>query len=126
MEVKKTELICIGCPLGCNLTVTEEEEGKFIVTGNTCPNGEKYAIREMTDPRRIVTYSVCVTDGELPVVSCKTKDAIPKGKIFDCISELGKIELCAPVAIGDVVCKNVAGTGIDVIATNNVAVFVGG
>ena len=33
--MEKRELICIGCPLGCPLTVTMEENG-ITVTGNTC------------------------------------------------------------------------------------------
>ena len=34
MEVRN--LICIGCPLGCPVTVTMEGED-IQVTGNTCP-----------------------------------------------------------------------------------------
>ena len=37
------ELICIGCPMGCSLKVTLENGQVTEVTGNTCPNGDKYA-----------------------------------------------------------------------------------
>ena len=43
--MEKRELICIGCPLGCPLTVTMEETG-ITVTGNTCKRGEIYAKKE--------------------------------------------------------------------------------
>ena len=53
------------------------------------------------------------------MVSVKTKEDIPKGKIFDCVKALKNVEVAAPVHIGDVLVKNVAGTGVDVIATKN-------
>ena len=45
MEVR--ELTCIGCPLGCQLTVTMGN-GEIKVEGNTCPRGEAYAKKEVT------------------------------------------------------------------------------
>ncbi len=115
------ELICIGCPMGCMLTA-ELENGEVIkVTGNTCPRGDAYARKELTSPTRIVTSIARVEGGELPVVSVKTAQDIPKGKIKDCIAEIKKAALRAPVRIGDVAVKNVADTGVDVIATKNIA-----
>ncbi len=115
------ELICIGCPMGCMLTA-ELENGEVIkVTGNTCPKGDAYARKELTSPTRIVTSIAKVEGGELPVVSVKTAQDIPKGKIKDCIAEIKKAALKAPIRIGDVAVKNVADTGVDVIATKNVA-----
>ena len=54
------------------------------------------------------------------MVSVKTKEDIPKGKIFDCVKALKTVEVTAPVHIGDVIMKDVAGTGVDVVATKNV------
>ena len=45
---------------------------------------------------------------------------IPKGKIGECIRTLKKIELQAPIHMGDVVAENVCGTGINVVATRTV------
>lgn len=53
-------------------------------------------------------------------VSVKTESDISKTKIFDCIKEIKNITVCAPVKIGDVVKANVAGTGVNIIATKNV------
>ena len=50
----------------------------------------------------------------LPV---KTAQEIPKGKIFDCMDALAKVVVKAPVKMGDVVLKDVCGTGIDIVAT---------
>lgn len=115
----KTELICIRCPLGCNLSVTTSG-GDFIVTGNTCPRGVDYAIKELTNPERIVTGSVAVTGGDFNTVSVKTLKPVPKGLMADVAAQLKGITLNAPVNIGDVVLFDVLGTGSDFVATRNV------
>lgn len=118
MEVRN--LICIGCPLGCPLTVTIEGED-ISVTGNTCPRGADYARKEILSPTRIVTSSVRVKGGTIARVSCKTKNDIPKDKIFDIMKEIQATCVEAPVAMGQVLVADVAGTGVDIIATKDVA-----
>ncbi|MBR3973404.1 MAG: DUF1667 domain-containing protein [Oscillospiraceae bacterium] len=118
--MKKVNLICIGCPLGCPLEVEMEGREVLTVFGNTCKNGEKYARKELTNPTRIVPSLVRVTGGTLGMVSVKTATDIPKGKIFDCVKELKKNDVPAPVHIGQVIIENVAGTGVAVVATKNV------
>ena len=58
--MKAREMICINCPMGCPLTVTQDDDGKITVTGNTCKRGEAYGITEMTAPKRVVTSIVRV------------------------------------------------------------------
>ena len=118
--MKTVNLICIGCPLGCPLTVEMEGNEVKSVAGNTCPRGDAYAKKELTNPTRIVTSTVRVAGGKLAMVSVKTESDIPKGKIFDCVKALKDVEVIAPVKIGDVIVENVAGTGVNVIATKNV------
>lgn len=118
MEV--INLTCINCPLGCPLVVEMEGDGRIRVSGNTCKRGEIYARKEVTDPARIVTSTVKVTNGNSVRVSVKTREDIPKEKIFDCVRALKEIQLEAPVHIGDLVAANIADTGVDVIATKNV------
>ena len=119
-EIETRELICIGCPLGCPLTVEMKGTEVVSVTGNTCPNGDRYARKEVTDPRRTVTSTVRVLGGSLPVVSVKTAQDIPKNKIFDCMQELATIRVKAPVQEGDVIVSNIANTGVSVIATKEI------
>ena len=121
METKKIELTCIGCPMGCQLIVTMEDGAVVSITGNTCPRGDAYARKEVTAPTRIVTSTVRVTGGTLAMVSCKTRSDIPKGKIFDVVRALKDVEVPAPITIGQVLAENVAGTGVDIIATKNIA-----
>ena len=121
METKKIELTCIGCPMGCPLIVTMEDGAVASVTGNTCPRGDAYARKEVTAPTRIVTSTVRVTGGTLPAVSCKTRSDIPKEKIFDVVRALKSVVVPAPVHIGQVLLPDAAGTGVNVVATKDVA-----
>ena len=113
-------LTCIGCPMGCQLTVTLEGGEVKEVKGNTCKRGDDYARKEVTNPTRIVTSTVRVKGGHLAMVSCKTATDIPKGKIFDITHALESVEVTAPVEIGDVLLADVCGTGVDVIATKKI------
>ncbi len=119
--MEKIGLTCIGCPLGCQITVTRENGEITDITGYTCKRGLDYARKEVTAPTRIVTSSVPVTGGKrLRMVSCKTREDIPKGMIADVVAALSTVTVCAPVRIGDVILADAAGTGVDVIATRNV------
>lgn len=118
--MEKRNLICIGCPMGCPLVVTLDHGEVVSVEGNTCKRGAVYGKKEVTNPTRIVTSTVRVSGGSISVVSVKTREDIPKEKIFDCIKALQEIEVAAPVNIGDVVLRDVAGTGVDVVATKNI------
>ena len=117
--MEKRELICIGCPMGCPLTV-ELEGGEILsITGHTCRRGEVYARKEVTNPTRIVTSIVDVEGGKVARVSVKTKEDIPKEKIFQCVKALKGVTVKAPVHIGDVIVANVADTGVDIVATRD-------
>lgn len=122
--MNRTELTCIGCPMGCAVTVEMDEDGQITgVTGNTCKRGEDYARKEVTNPTRIVTSTVKVEGGAAEMVSVKTKTDIPKGKIFACVESLRGICVKAPVHIGDVIVSDIAGTGADIVATKEVPVL---
>lgn len=112
------ELTCISCPLGCPLKVETDGSGAVVgVSGNTCKRGEEYGRKEVTAPMRTVTSTVRVAGGIAPVVSVRTKTDIPKEKIFQVMEAIRKAEAKAPVKIGDIIVKNIAETGVDLIAT---------
>jgi CxxC motif-containing protein len=113
------EMICIVCPVGCRLRA--ERAGDVVrVTGNTCPKGEKYAVEELTNPTRTVTTSIPVAGGHMALLSVKTRRPVPKSQIPQVLRELRRAGAKAPVAVGDVVLRNAAGTGVDVVATRSV------
>ena len=120
--METVNLICIGCPMGCPMTVTLENGAVTSVVGNTCKRGDIYARKEVTAPTRIVTSTVRLTGSKTGAVavSCKTRTDIPKKDIFRCMEALALVTAKAPVRIGDVLTENVAGTGVDVIATKDI------
>lgn len=119
--MKKQELTCIGCPLGCSLTVSLEDGRVLSVEGYTCKRGKEYGEKECVNPMRTVTSSVPVSAGVIPMVSVKTASDIPKAKIQDCMAAIHALTATAPVHMGDVLLADVAGTGVELIATKTVA-----
>ena len=115
------ELTCIGCPLGCAITVTMDGSTVTAVTGNTCPRGDAYARRECVAPVRTVTGTVAIEGAALPVLPVRTNGEVPKTQVFDVARALRTVKVQAPIAIGDVVLQNVCGTGVDVVAAKNMA-----
>lgn len=111
------DLTCIVCPKGCQLHVELNGSEVVSVTGNTCPRGKQYAIDECTHPMRTITSTVRAANGE--VVPVKTNRTIPKELMFDCMKEINRATLKTPARIGDVVIKDVLGTGADVVVTAN-------
>ncbi len=110
----KRTLTCIVCPRGCTVTVEEN----MTVTGNGCKRGAEYAIAECTNPTRTVTATVRVANRADTMVSVKTAAPVPKGEMFTVMKKLRTMTVSAPIAIGDVILKDVFGT--EVIATKNV------
>ena len=117
--MKTYDITCIQCPIGCALNVTVDGD-KVSVSGNTCPRGEAYGIKEVTHPSRTVTSTVKIEGGAIPRLSVKTKTDIPKEKIFEVMTEIKKTTVKAPFYTGDVVIENVCQTGVDVIATKTI------
>lgn len=117
---EKTKIICTSCPRGCNITI--EHQGKTIenITGYTCKRGLAYAKDEFTLPKRVVTSTVRVNNGELAMLPVRTAEAIPKDKIFDCVKMICNLSVDAPIEIGDVVCSNICGTKVDLIAGRDI------
>ena len=113
------QITCITCPVGCRMKVVLENEEVISVEGNTCPRGEKYARQECTAPVRMVTAVMPVAGAASPL-SVKTRTAIPKKLIFDCLKQITETKVTAPVHAGTVIVPDVCGTGVDVIATKSV------
>ena len=111
------KMICITCPMGCSIEVTREGETLLSVDGNTCPRGEAYVRRELTDPRRMVATTVRVKGGAHPLAPVYTAQAFPNPRLFELLEALRQVELEAPVAMGQVVLANALDTGIDVLAS---------
>lgn len=110
------ELTCIVCPRGCLLHI----DGNMEVSGNGCIRGKTYAIQELTKPKRMVTSTIKVIDGTIPLLPVVTSSPIDKDLIFKLMEEINKKKVVAPVHINDIIIKNVLGTGVDIIACRNI------
>jgi len=120
MTIKSHLVTCIVCPQGCQIQVRYEDGFLLEIKGNRCKRGKSYAWQEIQNPQRILTTTVRVIGGELPLVSVKTDRPIPKELIFKTMDLLAGIELKAPVKMGQVVLDNILGTGTNVVATKTV------
>lgn len=109
------ELVCIVCPKGCRLRV--DEKNGYLVSGNSCIRGAEYGKNEILNPTRVLTSTVKMEGGLYRRCPVKTNQAVPKNKLFDIMNALNAVTLTSPVYTGQVVIKNVCGTGADIIAT---------
>ena len=109
--------VCINCPRGCEIVVDTDNR---TVTGNFCPRGKEYGISEVTHPRRTITSTAKIENGVINRVSVRTDKAAPKEKRFDIRKEINRLNLQAPIHLGDIIIENVCNTGVNVIATKTV------
>ncbi len=107
------------CPMGCEMQVTIEAGKVTGVTGNTCPRGLKYAEDEITAPKRMLTTTVKIEGGILPLIPVVSSAALPKDKVLACAEALRNVTLKAPVKEGDVVVANILGLNVDIVASRD-------
>lgn len=117
------QFVCISCPMGCMLNVSNSGNS-ISVTGNTCKRGEIYAINEYTNPLRTITTSIkMITKNGTQIISVKTNSEVPKNKIFDCLEEIKKIRIDEKnIKTGDVIIQNILGLESDIVATREYAI----
>jgi CxxC motif-containing protein len=115
-----TKMICITCPKGCTLDVTHD--GQVVLkVDKGCKRGAEYVQRELTDPRRMVASTILVEGGIHPLVPVYTEAPFPKPRIRELMVELRRVKLKAPVQGGSVVLADALGTGINIIASRDMA-----
>jgi CxxC motif-containing protein len=115
----QVELVCISCPMGCQMQLDIEDGEIKAVEGNKCKIGPKYAKQEFIDPRRMLSTTVACQNGLWPRLPVKTAAAIPKAMMREIARSLHHLTVMAPIEIGAVIIENIAGTGINVIATRS-------
>ncbi len=85
------EIRCIVCPTGC-LVHVENVNGELIIEGHSCKRGEEYAKEEFTAPKRILTTTMRVENGFLPLIPVRSHRAIPKERLKDTLKEIAQPE----------------------------------
>ena len=117
-EVK--EIICVGCPKGCRITIKTNGDKIKSITGYSCKEGKRYAREEFKNPTRILPTTVRVSGGKFPLVSVKTEKPIPKDKLLPAMNVIAEVVVEAPINIGDVIIEDILNTGVDLIATRRI------
>jgi CxxC motif-containing protein len=118
MMVNEKTITCIVCPVGCKIVVKTNGSKVDVLKGSRCKQGLEYVRNEAVDPRRTLTTSVLVKNGEWPLVSVKTSEPVPKDQVFSILQRIKETTVDAPVTSGDVIIKNVL--GVDIVATRSV------
>lgn len=114
------ELICITCPMGCRLSVDRQADGSLAVTGNRCPRGIKYANEELLAPKRVVSATATILDGDAGRLPVRSAAAYPKQDVPELLAAIYALRVPLPVKRGDVLIKDFKGSGVDVIATRTI------
>lgn len=119
---EKITQTCIICPMGCNMEVTLDREKVIVenVLDNGCPRGAKYAEKELLNPTRTLTTTIKVLQGNLAVVPVKSKDELPKDKLLQYMEVIRRTSVKAPIKVGDILIKDILGSGIDIVACADV------
>lgn len=111
---RRGNMICTVCPKSCVMQVTAHP---FSVSGNCCEKGENFARQELENPKRVLTAVVGTDDPKNPVLSVRTDRAIDKSELFSVMKKVKRIRVKGAAVPGQVICRNIAGTGADLIAT---------
>ncbi len=126
-------ITCVICPKGCSISVDWDlKDGvKTVVkvTGNSCPRGLKYATAEVIHPERVLTSTVRVKNGSLALLPIRSATPIPKEAMMEAMKTISNTVIdiadcgacgASGLKMGTAVIKNIAGTGIDMIACRDV------
>ncbi len=112
------DIRCIVCPTGC-LVHVENVNGELIIEGHSCKRGEEYAREEFIAPKRILTTTMRVENGFLPLIPVRSNFPLPKEKLKETLKEIAKTVVKAPIKMGDILIQNVVGLDVDIIASRN-------
>jgi CxxC motif-containing protein len=119
--MNQKEIICIVCPMGCQLEVSKDDISKsYIVKGNKCARGKEYGIKEMSNPTRVLTTTVMLKNAHLRRLPVRVDAPIPKELIASCMNELNNFEVQAPVKAGAILVQNILNTGANVISARSI------
>jgi len=115
---KMQEIICIICPLSCQIKIRVKNKKIIFLEGNKCRRGREYVKQEFYNPQRVLATTIKVKNSDsFPLLSVRTDKSIPKGKLRECMQYLANIKVEAPIKIGQVIVSNILNTGTNVIAT---------
>lgn len=117
---------CTTCPSECSLSVEVSIDGTgaaraVSVQGNRCKRGRIFAEQEITRPMRILATTVVVDGGDERLLPVRTAQPIPRDLHMRAMEDIRHARVTAPVRMGDIVMSDLLGTGVDLVASMDVA-----
>jgi len=114
---EQMEFICVTCPVGCTIRATVEGGELVAFQGQACKRGEAFVREELTAPRRMLTTTVAVRGGRLPLLPVHSSAPLPRALLLPAATLLRQVQVEAPIEEGQVVVENVLDSGIDMLAS---------
>jgi len=111
---------CIVCPTGCQIQAISKGSD-VVFEGYTCKRGLEYAEQEYFEPKRILTTTIRVESGLLPLIPVRSDKPILKDKLNEALIEIAKTQVSAPIEMGDILIENILGLELNIIASRNLA-----
>ena len=116
--MKKT-IDCTGCTHRCVVTVESENGTVTHVTGYGCSTGRDLAAADPAEPTHFLSSRVRI-EGERATVAVRSDRPVPKAKLFSCLGEIRRTAVRRPVKKGDVIIRNICGTGVDILSDEEI------
>ena len=113
---------CIVCPTGCEIQVKKDENGELSYEGYTCKRGLEYAKQEYLEPKRVLTTTIRVENGFLPLIPVRSNVPILKERLDDALNIIAQTEIKAPIKMGDILIENILDLQANIIASRNLSV----
>ncbi len=113
------EKVCIVCPRGCHLQYQYQGE-ELIITNNGCGRGPEYLKQELVLPKRMLTTTVKVSGGEIPVVPVYASEYVAKADIDQFLQYLKTIELQAPITSNTEIVTSINGKEVHIFTSRDV------
>ncbi len=121
-EQNTEKIRCIICPTGCEVDVKRTSEGEIEFEGYTCNRGLDYAKQEFFAPKRVLTTTIRVKNGFLPLIPVRVDKAILKKDLNEALNVIAKKEVEAPIKMGDILIENIAGEDANIIASRDMPI----
>ena len=114
-----SELTCIVCPLGCRISAVMDERidkgdhgQQLQERRGICPGGVHGSEKDGNVDRKDGKRRTAAAAGQ-------NRQAGPKALIMDCMKEINRFRASAPVMMGEVLIRNILGTGADIVAAGS-------
>jgi len=114
---EQRRFVCVTCPVGCDIEALVRDGMAVSISGARCKRGAEFVREELSAPKRMLTSSVRVRGGALPLVPVRSTAPLPKARLLEVATLLRTVVLDAPIEEHQVVCANVLDTGVDIVTS---------